>query len=276
MNKQYKYLTLTQDERVLICSIANPPTNTLNSEGVLELLDLCSNLQEEKYVRVLVLIGADPEIFIRHYEVGELSKRANRKKKDISSNSNKNDTEKTKRLNNLHLLCLQLESLNAITIAAINGNAAGGGCELTLACDFRLISNSVSNYGLPETTIGIIPGAGGTIRLPKIVGLPTAMDMILHAKLITTEEAMDIGMVHRVFEKDLFMSSVLEFSHDIANRAPLAVTAAKHSLHSGLGLNIKSALASEQKYFSQVISTKDAAGSMKAMLYGEQWEWCGE
>ena len=276
MTASYKYLSLAREGGVVTCALANPPTHTLNADGVLELSQLCDEIAADRTIRVLVLTGADPNIFIRHYEVGELSARADRATASSGAPASGAAPDGPVKLNNLHLLCLKLQALDAITVAAINGNAAGGGCEVTLACDFRLMSASVKEYGLPETTVGIIPGAGGTIRLPRLLGVAKAMDLILHAKLLTPPEALEIGLVHRVYPAAHFKRSVAEFASDLAGRAPIALAAAKHSILAGATLDLPDALASEQGFFAEAIATKDAAGAMKAMLTGGTWAWTGQ
>ena len=130
-------------------------------------------------------------------------------------------------LHDFHRLALALEALPLPTVAAINGSAAGGGFELALACDFRLACAGEHRLGLPETSVGIIPGAGGTQRMARLLGTAAALDLVLHAALLTPEEALARGLVHRVFEADRFAEETVAFARDLASRAPLALRAAE-------------------------------------------------
>ena len=180
------------------------------------------------------------------------------------------------RLHPLHRLCLRLERLPVVTVAALNGNAAGGGCELSLACDFRLMCDGPFAYGLPETSVGIIPGAGGTQRFSRLLGTARALDLILHARLLGPAEAHELGLVHRVFPADQFREEVDAFTTDLASRAPIALAAAKEAIQDGQSLELEDGLALEQRCFDRTMRSKDAAGAMRAWLSGEPWEWTGE
>jgi enoyl-CoA hydratase len=169
--------------------------------------------------------------------------------------------------------------MDAITIAAINGNAAGGGCEITLACDFRLMMDGEYRYGLPETSVGIIPGAGGTQRLARLLGTAKALDLILHAKTMPPTTALQLGLVHRLYPEESFHAEVDAFVEDIVNRAPVALVAAKHAIHQGIHLPMEEALALEQEQFGKASNTKDAAGVMRALVSGQDisaYKWTGD
>ncbi|MBW2275245.1 MAG: enoyl-CoA hydratase/isomerase family protein [Deltaproteobacteria bacterium] len=157
LERSYEHLSLAQEGGVLTCTLSNPPRHTLTSKGVRELLQLVEDVNADAPLRVLVFVGEDPGIFIAHYEIGEVSALADaaaRSRSDAQSALADGEAK----LYPFDRLCLALEGMDVITVAAINGFASGGGCELSLACDFRLMSDSVRGYGLPETIIGIIPG----------------------------------------------------------------------------------------------------------------------
>jgi enoyl-CoA hydratase len=276
MERSFEHLSLSRVGGVLTCTISNPPSHTLNAKGVMELLQLVEDVGADPTVRVLVFTGADPNIFIAHYEVGELSASADRAVAQGDQREPGSQSSARPDLHPMNQLCLRLEALDAITIAAINGFAAGGGCELTLACDFRLMSDAVRGYGLPETSVGIIPGAGGTQRFARLLGTARALDLILHAKLISPDEALARGLVHRVYAADRFSKEVGAFAADLAMRAPIALAAAKRAIHGGAALAMPDALAHEQKCFERAMRTKDATGAMKAFLSGGQYQWKGE
>jgi enoyl-CoA hydratase len=262
--------SLAREGGVVTLAHANPPRHTLTAAGVRELGEELDRLEGDPSLRALVLTGAGEGVFIAHYEVGELAAAAE------ASSSAPARSPAPRRLHPFHELCLRLERLAAPTIAALNGNAAGGGCELALACDFRLMIEGAFHFGLPETSVGIIPGAGGTQRMARLLGSARALDLILHARLLAPGEAQALGLVHRVFPAERFTAEVRAFAADLAGRAPLALAAAKRAIHRGLELSLEEGLAVEQQEFERTLRSRDAATAMRAWLRGERFEWKGE
>jgi len=255
---------------VVTLAHANPPRHTLTAAGVRELQAALDGLERDTALRALVLTGAAEGVFIAHYEVGELA--------DAAEASGRAGAAPAapRRLHPLHEVCLRLEALPAPTVAALNGNAAGGGCELALACDFRLMADGPFHVGLPETSVGIIPGAGGTQRMARLLGAARALDLILHAQLLAPREALALGLLHRVFPAERFREEVRAFAADLAGRAPLALAAAKRAIRRGLERPLADGLALEQEEFEATLRSKDAAGAMRAFLRGERFAWKGE
>jgi enoyl-CoA hydratase len=273
----YRYLNVSRNGQIVTCTLSNPPTQTLTAGGVREILHLLDDIEADRSVRVLVFTGAGEGVFIAHYEVGELSDSAqhNIEADNGTGTSGKSEPE----LSEMHQLCLRLEQISAITIAAMNGTATGGGFELSLACDFRLLADGRYRVGLPETSIGIIPGAGGTQRYARLLGTARALDLILHAKLLTPAQALEMGLVHRIYPAECFHEKVEAFSVDIAGRSPIALAAAKQAIHQGARLPLEEALLLEQRHFDRTMRSKDAAGAMRAYLNGSgktPYEWQGE
>jgi enoyl-CoA hydratase len=164
-----------------------------------------------------------------------------------------------------------------VTIAALNGNAAGGGCELSLACDFRLMADGPYRYGLPETGVGIIPGAGGTQRMARLLGTARALDLVLHGTLLTPAQALEVGLVHRVYPPSEFRAEVARFAENLAARAPIALAAAKRAIRAGAEQpRLEDGLAIEQEEFGRTMRSKDAAGAMRAWLEGKTYTWQGK
>ena len=253
---------------VVTLTHANPPRHTLTAAGVRELQQRLDALEGEASLRVLVLTGGGEGVFIAHYEVGELAAAA--------EGSSRAEARAPRRLHPFHELCLRLERLPAITVAALNGNAAGGGLELALACDFRLLADGPFRVGLPETSVGIIPGAGGTQRMTRLLGSARALDLILHATLLAPAEALALGLVHRVVPAASFAAEVRAFAADLAGRAPIALAAAKRAIRAGADLPLADGLALEQEEFERTMRSQDAAGAMRAFLRGERFTWKGE
>jgi enoyl-CoA hydratase len=263
--------TAAREGGVVTLRHANPPRHTLTAAGVQELHARLDELERDAALRVLVLTGAADGVFIAHYEVGELAAAA-----EASSASAPRPPAARPRLHSFHELCLRLERFSAPTVAAVNGHAAGGGCELALACDFRLLRDGPFRFGLPETSVGIIPGAGGTQRFARLLGTARALDLILHATLLTPAEALAAGLAHRVLPAAGFDAEVARFAADLAGRAPLALAAAKRAIRAGAELPLADGLAIEQEQFDATMRSQDAAGAMRAFLTGRSWEWKGE
>jgi enoyl-CoA hydratase len=143
------------------------------------------------------------------------------------------------------------------------------------ACHFRIATKD-AKVGQPEVLLGIIPGAGGTQRMARLLGTARALDLILHAALLTPGEALAAGLVHRVFPAAEFPAEVRRFVADLAARAPIALAAAKRAIRAGVELPLTDGLALEQEQFERTLRSKDAAGAMRAFLAGERFEWKGE
>jgi enoyl-CoA hydratase/3-hydroxyacyl-CoA dehydrogenase len=160
-------------------------------------------------------------------------------------------------------------------IAAINGYAFGGGCELALACDFRLASES-SQIGLTETNLGILPGAGGTQRLIKVVGLTKAREMVYFGTRLTATEALKAGLVDRVYANDQFQSGVEEFARALAKRAPLSLKFAKLALNMASQVPTDLGQYFEASSFGLLIGTQDANEGITSFLSKREPEFKGE
>jgi enoyl-CoA hydratase/3-hydroxyacyl-CoA dehydrogenase len=167
------------------------------------------------------------------------------------------------------------ERLNKPVIAAINGMAYGGGCELALACDFRLASED-AQIGLTETRLGLIPGAGGTQRLSKIVGVAKAKEMVFFAQRLTADEALKAGLVNRVFKKQDFEAGVTEFATKLAKQPPLSLKFAKHALNLSTEVPTDLGQLFEATGFGLLLSTQDASEGISAMMEKREPEFKGE
>jgi enoyl-CoA hydratase / 3-hydroxyacyl-CoA dehydrogenase len=168
-----------------------------------------------------------------------------------------------------------IERLNKPVIAAINGMALGGGCELSLACDFRLASED-AQIGLTETKLGIMPGAGGTQRLARIVGMGRAKEMIFFAQKLSADDALKIGLVNRVYKKAEFDAGVTEFASKLAKQPPLSLKFAKHAMNMSTQVPTDLGQLFEATGFSLLLSTKDASEGISAMLEKREPEFTGE
>lgn len=156
-----------------------------------------------------------------------------------------------------------LENLPCPTIAAINGFAYGGGLEVALACDIRLMKES-ARIGLPETKLGIIPGAGGTQRLPRLIGKSKAMSLIFRGKKIDSSEAMRLGIVEEVYPDPDFWNNVMSFVGEIQSSAPIALRLAKLAIRMGMEKTEEDGLDLEREYYKQTLHTKDRMEALNA------------
>ena len=155
----------------------------------------------------------------------------------------------------------------APVIAAVNGAAFGGGCELALACDF-IYASTTARFALPETTLGILPGCGGTQNLPRAVGERRAKELILMGKAFTAQEGYEWGMVNRVFEPAALMPAALEAAHAICASAPVAVRQAKTAIRRGLDVDLRTGLAIEIEAYNRTVVTEDRLEGVRA--FGEK------
>ncbi|NNE17930.1 MAG: enoyl-CoA hydratase/isomerase family protein [Myxococcales bacterium] len=158
-----------------------------------------------------------------------------------------------------------IEDLHCPVIAAVNGFALGGGCELALACDF-IYASSKAKFGQPEVNLGIIPGFGGTQRLPRRVGSALARELIYTGKMIDAQEALRIGLANAVFEPDELLSAATKTAAEIASKGPLAVASAKRLIRDGIALPLPEANRLEQAAFGEAFGTTDQSEGMAAFL----------
>lgn len=273
----FNHLRIEDKGHYMICYLSNPPSNTLTSSGVAEVHKFLDLIEKNNDLRVLAFTGDGEDVFIKHYEVGEL---ANSAEKNIESNLTQKDPTE---LHAFHKMLLRFKNLDAIVIAGINGNTAGGGCEFSLGCDLRIMSEGEYFIGLPETSVGILPGGGGTQRLSRMIGPSRALDLILHAKLLSPAEAYNLGVINKLIPKDKFQEELELYCQDLANRAPIALSQVKKIIHQGLEMPLEESLLLEQKAFDVTMNSKDAARAMRSLLNSqeniedvEEFNWEGE
>ena len=264
MVDKFKHLRIVDEGQIVTCYLSNPPTHTLTSEGVIEIHKFLDIMEAKKDLRVLAFTGDGDEVFIKHYEVGELAETAEKNLNKTQVNSD------PKELHGFHRMLLRLRDLDAIVIAGINGNTAGGGCEFSLGCDLRIMSDGDYKIGLPETSVGILPGGGGTQRLARLIGASRALDLILHARLLTPHEAESFGIINKIIPHKNFHEGLNHYCQDIANRAPIALSQVKKIIHKGLDMTLEEGLLLEQKAFDITMNSEDAAQAMRALLTAEE------
>ena len=264
MVDKFKHLRIVDEGQIVTCYLSNPPTHTLTAEGVIEIHKFLDIMEAKKELRVLAFTGEGAVVFIKHYEVGGLAETAEKNLNKTQVNSD------PKELHGFHRMLLRLRDLDAIVVAGINGNTAGGGCEFSLGCDLRIMSDGDYKIGLPETSVGILPGGGGTQRLARLIGASRALDLILHARLLTPHEAESYGIINKIIPHKNFHEGLNHYCQDIANRAPIALSQVKKIIHKGLDMTLEEGLLLEQKAFDITMNSEDAAQAMRALLTAEE------
>jgi len=277
MVEKFNHLRIEDNGNYVICYLSNPPTHTLTSSGVNEIHSFLDQIEKRDDLRVLAFTGDGENVFIKHYEVGELANTAER------NLETKKDKQDPKELHAFHTMLLRLRDLDAIVVAGINGNTAGGGCEFSLGCDLRIMADGNFLIGLPETSVGILPGGGGTQRLSRLIGSSRALDLILHAQLVSPKEAFDLGIINKLVSEASFNQELISYCEDLSNRAPIALQQVKKIIHQGLEMTLEESLLVEQKAFDVTMNSKDAARAMRALLNTQEnienvseFKWEGE
>ena len=246
----YTYLKINTESGICVLTLSAPKSlNALNSALLKELDDFITNLSKE--VRVLIITGDGEKSFVAGADISEMQ------------NLNAAEGETFGRLG--AQVFRKIEILDIPVIAAVNGFALGGGCELAMACDFRICSDTAV-FGQPEVGLGITPGFGGTQRLARIVGPGMAKQMIYTARNIKADEALRIGLVNAVYPADELYAAAEKLANTIAANAPIAVRACKKAMGEGAALPIEQAVVCEEKAFGSCFQTGDQQEGMGAFL----------
>jgi enoyl-CoA hydratase len=236
-----------RDDGVAIVRLDNPKVNALSSE-VLSQLEAAARALTDDPPGAVVVTGGD-----RVFAAGA----------DISEFGGPADAE---RIGGLFLSSLTaVARIPRATIAAVSGYALGGGCELALACDFRIVSTR-ARFGQPEILLGIIPGGGGTQRLPRLVGVARAKEIILTGRQVDAEEALRLGLVDEVVEPEVLFDRAVARASELAAGAVVAQASAKQAIDAGLDGPLATGLDLEQRLFAEVFDTEDARTGVASFL----------
>jgi enoyl-CoA hydratase len=250
----YSHLKVARDGPVAVVSVSRPDKlNALSDATLEELLAAFTGLRDDEGVRCVILTGGEAKrpAFVAGADIAELAGQ---------------DPLAARRRSRLgQSVCDLIEGLGKPVIAAVNGFALGGGLELALACHIRLAAEG-AKLGLPEVTLGIIPGYGGTQRLPRLVGMGMALELITTGRMIDAEEARSLGLVNRVLPPAELLPAANELAGKIAANGPIAVRLALDAALRGASLPLAAGLAGEQELFALVSSTADMREGLKAFL----------
>ena len=252
------FVTTKDVGAVRVITYANAPFGTMTAAGAAEMYHAVVAAAEQKSVRVMVITGGVPGIFIRHYDVGELSDRAEK----LQGSAPPAPSPPGPRPPGFHALTDMIAAAEKPVIAAINGLCMGGGFELSLACDLRIIGNDVSAIGLPETRLGIFPGGGGTQLLPRIIGEAKALEMILLGLTVAAPRAHEMGIVHEIVADPL--ARALEIAAELSRRGAEGLAFAKRLTRAALDRPLADGLADERKSFGAVMRTASAREGLRA------------
>ena len=169
----------------------------------------------------------------------------------------------------------RIRGIKKPVIAAVSGWALGGGCELAISCDM-IIASETAKFGQPEITIGVIPGAGGTQRLARLLGKHLAMEMVINNRTLSAAEALQFGLANRVVPVERYLDDAIAFAEEIASRAPLAVRMAKDSVNAAFETTLTEGLKTEKRNFYPLFSTDDQKEGMKAFIEKRKPDWKGK
>jgi enoyl-CoA hydratase len=275
--------------RVLVVQVDNPPHNFMTAEMVRELERLVRSLRGDRSVGAVVITGKPDGLYITHYDVGEILASVRRAGiaappwltaivlriagvvrhipvlRDLGERT---PLAAVFELYRIHDLFLQMNRSEQVFIAAINGPATGGGCEISLACDVRLMADTDIAIGLPEMTIDFNPGAGGTQRLPRLVGVGRALQMMLEGRTLSPREALDHGLVGAVVPPDQVKEAAVRVGERLARRSPEAIRSLKRAVYEGASRPLAEGLGIERKWF-MVSSATDSSQEKMATMAGQ-------
>ena len=283
--------------RVLVVRIDHPPYNFMTARMVRQLYALVRSLDGDTSVGAVVITGKPDDLYVTHYDVAEILasvERAGvsappwlvavvlrvaglaRRVPALREAAERTPLAAVFELYRIHDLFLEMNRSDKVFIAAINGPATGGGCELSLACDVRLMANIDIAIGLPEMTVDFNPGAGGTQRLPRLIGTGRALDMMLEGRTLSPREALEHGLVQAVVPADQVKEAAIRTGERLARRSPEAIRALKRAVYEGGSRPLARGLGIERKWFMVSSATESSKRKLAAMareveIEGSPW-----
>jgi enoyl-CoA hydratase len=258
---EYKNINFVTENNIATITFNRPKAlNALNGELIREFSDALHKIHEDEETRVLVLTGSGDKSFVAGADITELATFNALQAKKLSETG--------------HNTINRLQELPIPVIAAVNGFALGGGTEIALACDFIYASDK-AKFGLPEITLGLIPGYGGTQRLPRLIGKNKAKELIFTGKMISASEAYELGIVNKVIPSESLMEEVMKTAGMIASKGKISIRAAKQAINSGMNSDLATGCKIEMDAFSLCFAGEDAKEGTNAFLEKRKPEFKG-
>lgn len=243
---------LEKEGKIAIVTINRPKAlNALNSETLKELDLVIDNISNDDEILAVILTGAGDKAFVAGADISQMKDMNVLEGRAFGMLGNK--------------IFRKLEAMEKPVIAAVNGFALGGGCELSMACDIRIASEK-AKFGQPEVGLGITPGFGGTQRLARLVGMGMAKELIYSARNIDAQVALRIGLVNHVVSPEALMEEAKKLANEIASKAPVAVRLSKQAINRGMQMDIDTAVIVECEIFGECFSTEDQKDAMSAFV----------
>ena len=247
----FEQILIEQDGGVVTITIDHPPLNVLSAQVGRELGEALDQIDDDRVASVIVLTGSGDRAFAAGADIRELQRLSGSEAEEMT--------------HRWHRLFRRIEGFRLPVIAAVNGVALGGGCELAMACDIRYASEK-ARFGQPEINLGLVPGWGGTQRLPRLIGRGRALELIMTGDLFDAAEAHRLGLVNRVTAPEDLMETVGELAGRMAAKGGVALASIKTCVNEGLDQGLDEALALEAREFGAVSSTEDKAEGIAAFL----------
>ncbi len=242
---------VTREERLAIVMINRPPVNALNQDVLDALEEAFTELKKDQTVGAVIITGSGEKAFVAGADITQFPK------------LNRENGEKLSRRG--QLVFQQIADFPAPVIAAVNGFALGGGLELALACDIRIVAEN-AKVGLPEVTLGIFPGYAGTQRLPRLIASGKAKELIFTGAMVGAEEALKLGIADHLTPEGEALSKAKEVAAKILKNGPIAIRFAKEAINKGLDQTLEEGQKTEASYFSELCATEDQKEGALAFL----------
>lgn len=242
------------EDGVAIMALNNPPANSYNHEMMAQLDTCVLKARFDESVHVLIITGKGDKFFSGGADIGMLQ--SNTPEYLYNFGLHGNET------------LMRIENTPKLVIAAINGHAMGGGCEISMACDIRIAKRGKSKIGLPEVNLGVLPGMGGTQRLPRLIGSSKAMELMASGRAISVEEAFECGLVNQIFDEEGYWDQVTEYARNFVppKKASLSVGLIKRAVKSGVEMSLPDGLALERELLQRGFESDDSQEGLKAYV----------
>ena len=258
----YKYLLLEKEDGIGILYINRPEAmNALNTGVLEEIIQAADEISRDDEIQVLIITGAGDKSFVAGADIKEMHGLTAVEGREFGYTG--------------QAAFRAIEKLEKPVIAAVNGFALGGGCELALACDIRIAADNAV-FGLPEINLGIIPGGSGTLRLTRLVGEGKAKELIFLGEIFDAKKALDLGIINRLVALEDLEAETLKLARKLTRKPPVALHSAKELIHLSYDVDIHTGLMMEKEKFAYLFSTEDQREGMLAFLEGRKASFQGK